>query len=51
MQPPHLHYGVYADEGAINPYPLLTARQDSGGSGSASDFRRADILLHFALQL
>lgn len=24
--PPHLHYGVYADEGAINPYPLLTAR-------------------------
>ncbi len=24
--PPHLHYGVYADQGAINPYPLLTAR-------------------------
>ena len=24
--PPHLHYGVYADEGAINPYPLLTGR-------------------------
>jgi murein DD-endopeptidase MepM/ murein hydrolase activator NlpD len=23
--PPHLHYGVYADQGAINPYPLLTA--------------------------
>ncbi len=24
--PPHLHYGVYADQGAINPYPLLTGR-------------------------
>ena len=24
--PPHLHYGVYADEGAINPYPLLGGR-------------------------
>lgn len=23
--PPHLHYGVYADAGAINPYPLLAA--------------------------
>lgn len=23
--PPHLHYGVYAEEGAINPYPLLAA--------------------------
>jgi murein DD-endopeptidase MepM/ murein hydrolase activator NlpD len=23
--PPHLHYGVYADEGPINPYPLLAA--------------------------
>jgi hypothetical protein len=21
--PPHLHYGVYTDAGAINPYPLL----------------------------
>ncbi len=21
--PPHLHYGVYGDAGAINPYPLL----------------------------
>lgn len=21
--PPHLHYGVYAEHGAINPYPLL----------------------------
>ena len=24
--PPHLHYGVYAAEGAINPYPLLIGR-------------------------
>ena len=24
--PPHLHYGVYADDGAVNPYPLLTGR-------------------------
>lgn len=24
--PPHLHYGVYAHDGAINPYPLLTGR-------------------------
>jgi murein DD-endopeptidase MepM/ murein hydrolase activator NlpD len=23
--PPHLHYGVYAYAGAINPYPLLVA--------------------------
>ena len=23
--PPHLHYGVYDTEGAINPYPLLKA--------------------------
>lgn len=23
--PPHLHYGIYAMRGAINPYPLLTA--------------------------
>lgn len=21
--PPHLHYGIYTDSGAINPYPLL----------------------------
>ncbi len=24
--PPHLHYGIYTPTGAINPYPLLTAR-------------------------
>ena len=23
--PPHLHYGIYAMGGAINPYPLLIA--------------------------
>jgi murein DD-endopeptidase MepM/ murein hydrolase activator NlpD len=23
--PPHLHYGIYASGGAINPYPLLAA--------------------------
>ena len=26
--PPHLHYGVYGDAGAINPYPLLALHQD-----------------------
>lgn len=25
--PPHLHYGIYAVGGAINPYPLLRAGQ------------------------
>jgi peptidoglycan LD-endopeptidase LytH len=24
--PPHLHYGIYTMEGAINPYPLLASR-------------------------
>ena len=23
--PPHLHYGIYASGGAINPYPFLRA--------------------------
>ena len=27
--PPHLHYGVYAAEGAINPYPLLAQRKSA----------------------
>ena len=26
---PHLHYGVYTREGAVNPYPLLTAPADT----------------------
>ncbi len=35
--PPHLHYGIYAAGGALNPYPLLTApipvaaRREDGG--------------------
>ena len=31
--PPHLHYGIYADAGAINPYPLL-APQSEGRTAS-----------------
>jgi murein DD-endopeptidase MepM/ murein hydrolase activator NlpD len=27
--PPHLHYGIYTREGAINPFPLLTAESAS----------------------
>ncbi len=41
--PPHLHYGIYATGGALNPYPLLTAPAPtepaptaSGSSASAS---------------
>lgn len=31
--PPHLHYGIYATGGALNPYPLLTAPvPDASGS-------------------
>ncbi|MNQ02536.1 L-Ala--D-Glu endopeptidase precursor [compost metagenome] len=31
--PPHLHYGIYASGGALNPYPLLTAPvPDASGS-------------------
>ncbi|OZI26303.1 peptidase M23 [Bordetella genomosp. 9] len=26
--PPHLHYGIYPPDGAINPFPLLTAGSD-----------------------
>ncbi len=25
--PPHLHYGIYAAEGAINPWPRLKAAE------------------------
>lgn len=28
--PPHLHYGIYASGGAINPYPLLRQRRAAG---------------------
>ncbi len=30
--PPHLHYGIYADGGAINPYPLLVPRTRDRGT-------------------
>jgi murein DD-endopeptidase MepM/ murein hydrolase activator NlpD len=30
--PPHLHYGIYTDSGAINPYPLLSGRASIGGN-------------------
>jgi murein DD-endopeptidase MepM/ murein hydrolase activator NlpD len=29
--PPHLHYGLYGDDGAINPYPLLTRAAEKAG--------------------
>ncbi len=34
--PPHLHYGVYTEAGAVNPYPLLTGKRPKG-----SDSRQA----------
>jgi murein DD-endopeptidase MepM/ murein hydrolase activator NlpD len=33
--PPHLHYGIYAPAGAINPYPLLTAPPRTAGASPA----------------
>lgn len=30
---PHLHYGIYTSDGAINPYPLLVAK--SSGTGTS----------------
>jgi murein DD-endopeptidase MepM/ murein hydrolase activator NlpD len=27
--PPHLHYGIYASDGPINPYPILQARRET----------------------
>jgi len=30
--PPHLHYGIYAGGGALNPYPLLTAPSVTPGA-------------------
>lgn len=55
---PHLHYGIFTDGGAVNPYPLLTSRGDQyvdnggsksggganeGGSGGAATSRRVPI--------
>jgi murein DD-endopeptidase MepM/ murein hydrolase activator NlpD len=34
--PPHLHYGIYAMGGAINPYPLLMAIPASRSTASRS---------------
>ena len=30
--PPHLHYGIYGDAGAYNPWPLLQAATDADGN-------------------
>jgi murein DD-endopeptidase MepM/ murein hydrolase activator NlpD len=30
--PPHLHYGIYASHGAIDPLPLLRAETDNAGA-------------------
>lgn len=30
--PPHLHYGIYTGEGAVNPYPLLAHKPSVGGN-------------------
>jgi murein DD-endopeptidase MepM/ murein hydrolase activator NlpD len=35
--PPHLHYGVYTDEGAVNPYPLLTGKRAKGGESRQAE--------------
>ena len=36
--PPHLHYGIYATDGAYNPWPLLQAH--GSNTDGASDHRR-----------
>jgi murein DD-endopeptidase MepM/ murein hydrolase activator NlpD len=33
---PHLHYGIYTREGAINPFPFLVARPDTLSSDTIS---------------
>lgn len=37
--PPHLHYGIYTDRGAINPYPLLRGGPGAPGTVIASNPR------------
>jgi murein DD-endopeptidase MepM/ murein hydrolase activator NlpD len=34
--PPHLHYGIYTNAGAINPYPLLVRHARTRGPSSTS---------------
>lgn len=39
--PPHLHFGVYAAGGAIDPYPLLNDRQQNSRSSFVTGSRNA----------
>jgi murein DD-endopeptidase MepM/ murein hydrolase activator NlpD len=39
--PPHLHYGIYAAGGAINPYPLLAADASPRSPGPAPESAKA----------
>ena len=34
--PPHLHYGVYGSEGAIDPLPMLRAGEDAKQANAAA---------------
>ena len=38
--PPHLHYGIYGAEGALNPWPLLQAGAAASTPGAAAQSRR-----------
>ena len=38
--PPHLHYGIYGAEGALNPWPLLQAGAAASTPGAAERNRR-----------
>ena len=39
--PTHLHFGVYAREGALNPLPLLTDRPEEKNTATAPKIERA----------
>ena len=39
--PTHLHFGVYAREGALNPLPLLTDRPEGKNTATAPKIERA----------
>jgi murein DD-endopeptidase MepM/ murein hydrolase activator NlpD len=41
--PPHLHFGVYASEGAINPLPLLSDRPPPGTTSVSNPPRSARV--------